>query len=213
MNPPWIAEGAPEWSSFYAWYKDLIKDGYHSEAQRIQIILLPRVTPEEATKTFISIDLLEVVEDMKETGYFDESLVLSMLVITNTVCDYLLEEAAKSKPQLANIVSTYLDVSRFLKAELSWNSTFDSINKGLPLKWVDELYLQFKLLIPTTKEVQPRPLVLLGDGSWCGREADTKSNIYLLARMIRINMKNIIDTDFHIIDNKAWYIYGISLGK
>jgi hypothetical protein len=60
---------------------------------------------------------------------------------------------------------------------------------------------------------EPKPLILLGDGSWCGREADTKSNIYLLARMIGIDMENITDTDVHVMDDKAWYIHGVGLGS
>ncbi|PNP74450.1 hypothetical protein FNYG_12213 [Fusarium nygamai] len=60
---------------------------------------------------------------------------------------------------------------------------------------------------------EPKPLILLGDGSWCGREADTKSNIYLLAKMIGIDMENITDTDVHLMDDKAWYIHGVGLGS
>jgi hypothetical protein len=60
---------------------------------------------------------------------------------------------------------------------------------------------------------EPKPLILLGDGSWCGREADTKSNIYLLAEMIGIDMKKITDIDVHVMDDKAWYIHGVGLGS
>ncbi|KAH7244465.1 uncharacterized protein BKA55DRAFT_665075 [Fusarium redolens] len=60
---------------------------------------------------------------------------------------------------------------------------------------------------------ESKPLILLGDGSWCGREADTKSNIYLLAKMIGIDMQNNTDTDVHVMDDKAWYIHGVGLGS
>jgi hypothetical protein len=140
-NPPWTTEGAPEWSGFCAWYTDLMEKGYHWEAQRIQSILLPQVTFEEAKKTLIPTIALEVEADTKDTGDFDESYVLSMLVMFNTVCAYLLK-AAKSQPHLANVASTYLHISRILKAELLRNSTLDDIHKGLPLKRVDKLELE-----------------------------------------------------------------------
>ncbi|KAF4332397.1 hypothetical protein FBEOM_13810 [Fusarium beomiforme] len=67
--------------------------------------------------------------------------------------------------------------------------------------------------IKSEASAEPKPLILLGDGSWCGREADTMPNIYLLARMIGIEMKNITDTDVHVMDDKAWYIHGVGLGS
>lgn len=67
--------------------------------------------------------------------------------------------------------------------------------------------------LSATGLAEPKPLIILGDGSWCGREADTRSNIYLLAKMIGINMENSTDTDVHEIDGKAWYIHGVGLGS
>jgi hypothetical protein len=64
-----------------------------------------------------------------------------------------------------------------------------------------------------TALARPRPLVVLGDGSWCGREADTRSNIFLLARMIGIDMETPTDTDVHVMGGKAWYIHGVGLGS
>ncbi|KAM6525876.1 hypothetical protein FALCPG4_011408 [Fusarium falciforme] len=152
-NPPWTTEGAPEWSGFCAWYTYLMEKKYYWEAQRIQSILLPEVTPEEAAKTFIQTDLLKVVEDTEETGHFDESRVLSMLVMSNTVCGHLLK-TAKPQPHLANLASTYLAISCSLKAELSRNSTLDIIDEGRPLKRVGELELELKQTDHTTAEAQ-----------------------------------------------------------
>lgn len=59
----------------------------------------------------------------------------------------------------------------------------------------------------------PRPLIILADGSWCGREADTRSNIYLLARMVGIDIDDVNDTDIHPKGSKAWYIHGVGLGS
>jgi hypothetical protein len=59
---------------------------------------------------------------------------------------------------------------------------------------------------------QPRkPLILLCDGTWCGRETNTKSNIYKLARLIGIENPN--DTDQDIIPGRACYIHGVGLGS
>jgi hypothetical protein len=66
---------------------------------------------------------------------------------------------------------------------------------------------------PSTTAAEPRPLILLGDGSWCGRETDTKSNIYLLAKMVGINIDNVNDTDVHVMGDRAWYIHGVGLGS
>lgn len=64
-----------------------------------------------------------------------------------------------------------------------------------------------------TTQAEPRPLILLGDGSWCGREADTRSNIYRLADMVGIKIKDPTDTDVHVMKDKAWYIHGVGLGS
>ncbi|KAH6887047.1 hypothetical protein B0T10DRAFT_515996 [Thelonectria olida] len=66
---------------------------------------------------------------------------------------------------------------------------------------------------PSTAAAEPRPLILLGDGSWCGRETDTKSNIYLLAKMVGIDIDNVNDTDVHDMGDRAWYIHGVGLGS
>ncbi|RFU76515.1 hypothetical protein TARUN_5719 [Trichoderma arundinaceum] len=65
----------------------------------------------------------------------------------------------------------------------------------------------------TSEAAEPRPLVILADGSWCGREADTESNIYRLARMVGIDMGAVNDTEFHFVGDKAWYIHGVGLGS
>jgi uncharacterized protein (DUF2235 family) len=65
----------------------------------------------------------------------------------------------------------------------------------------------------------PPKLVVLCDGTWCGRETDTESNIQHLARMIGIDMT--IDTgpdDIHILDARgdsvqARYADGVGLGS
>ncbi|KAM6514375.1 hypothetical protein FALCPG4_015524 [Fusarium falciforme] len=60
---------------------------------------------------------------------------------------------------------------------------------------------------------KPRPLVILCDGTWAGRETDTRTNIYLLARMVGIDIENPTDTDIHVLDDSAWYIHGVGLGS
>ncbi|KAF4340070.1 yukJ [Fusarium beomiforme] len=155
-NPPWTTEETPEWYGFCTWYKELMEIGCHWEAQRIQRMLIPKVTFDQAEKTIIQIDLQKVIKDAKETGDYDEPFVLSMLAISNNVCDYLLKEAAKSRAQLANLASDYLAISRSLKAELCQNSTLDIINRSLPVKQVDELELKLKDTKQKTAETQTR---------------------------------------------------------
>ncbi|KAI5458314.1 hypothetical protein BGZ63DRAFT_493460 [Mariannaea sp. PMI_226] len=62
-------------------------------------------------------------------------------------------------------------------------------------------------------QTENRPLILLADGSWCGRETDTRSNIYLLAAMVGIKIADPTDTDVHMLEDKAWYIHGVGLGS
>jgi uncharacterized protein (DUF2235 family) len=65
----------------------------------------------------------------------------------------------------------------------------------------------------------PPKLVVLCDGTWCGRETDTESNIQHLARMIGIDMT--IDTgpdDIHTLSARgdlvqARYANGVGLGS
>jgi uncharacterized protein (DUF2235 family) len=64
---------------------------------------------------------------------------------------------------------------------------------------------------PASAEQPIKPLILLCDGTWCGREANTKTNIYKLARLIGIEDPN--DTDQDIIPGRACYIHGVGLGS
>ncbi|ODA84221.1 hypothetical protein RJ55_02739 [Drechmeria coniospora] len=60
---------------------------------------------------------------------------------------------------------------------------------------------------------QAKPLVILCDGTWCGRETDTKTNLYLLARMVGIYIDDSTDTRPHVLDGRAWYMHGVGLGS
>ncbi|KAH6883915.1 hypothetical protein B0T10DRAFT_579997 [Thelonectria olida] len=58
----------------------------------------------------------------------------------------------------------------------------------------------------------PRKLILLCDGTWCGREANTETNIYLLAKMIGVDMKlepALLGTE----NVKACYTNGVGVGS
>lgn len=58
-----------------------------------------------------------------------------------------------------------------------------------------------------------RRLVICCDGTWCGREKDTETNIYLLARLFRIPIDDPTDTDVHVsADGRAMYVHGVGLG-
>ncbi|KAF7556065.1 hypothetical protein G7Z17_g1684 [Cylindrodendrum hubeiense] len=59
----------------------------------------------------------------------------------------------------------------------------------------------------------PRPLIVLCDGTWAGREANTRTNIYLLAKLVGIAIDNPNDTDVHVLDDSAWYTHGVGLGS
>jgi uncharacterized protein (DUF2235 family) len=63
-----------------------------------------------------------------------------------------------------------------------------------------------------------KPLILLCDGTWCGRETSTQTNIYLLADMIGIPIASSTDTDEHLLSDdprgrKGRYIHGVGLGS
>ncbi|KAI7977234.1 hypothetical protein EIK77_000061, partial [Talaromyces pinophilus] len=88
-NPPWTSPKSPKWLGFCAWYTTLKQNGFHWEAQKIQSILLPIVGLEDAMKTFIRKDQFTAVADDIKAGRFDESLVLTELVISNNICNYL----------------------------------------------------------------------------------------------------------------------------
>ncbi|OAA48400.1 hypothetical protein NOR_01650 [Metarhizium rileyi] len=59
----------------------------------------------------------------------------------------------------------------------------------------------------------PRPLIIFCDGTWCGRETNTQSNIYQLARIVGVDIDDPTDTDSHCLDDKAWYMHGVGLGS
>lgn len=66
---------------------------------------------------------------------------------------------------------------------------------------------------------QLKPLILLCDGTWYGREASTRTNIYELADMVGIPIGDATDTDEHFIPQpdprgrKGRYIHGVGLGS
>lgn len=65
-------------------------------------------------------------------------------------------------------------------------------------------------------EPQLKPIILLCDGTWCGRETSTETNIYLLAKLIGVLTDNVTDTDEHFLNSsgrKARYIHGVGLGS
>lgn len=68
--------------------------------------------------------------------------------------------------------------------------------------------------------LQLKPLILLFDGTWCGREASTETNIHKLAELIGINMGNSTDDEHSLpnpdpsgIERVARYIHGVGLGS
>ena len=65
----------------------------------------------------------------------------------------------------------------------------------------------------TSENLKTRPLVIFCDGTWCGRETDTKSNIYVLAKIVGIKIDDPTDTDVHSLEDKAWYMHGVGLGS
>ena len=72
-------------------------------------------------------------------------------------------------------------------------------------------HLSRTLARPASAEQPKKPLILLCDGTWCGREANTKTNIYKLARLIGIEDPN--DTDQDMIPGRACYTHGVGLGS
>lgn len=57
------------------------------------------------------------------------------------------------------------------------------------------------------------PLILFSDGTWCGRETNTRTNIYHLAKLVGIAIDDPTDTDVHVENGRAWYMHGVGLGK
>lgn len=63
------------------------------------------------------------------------------------------------------------------------------------------------------KMARPRRVIVLCDGTWCGRETNTKSNIYYLARMIGINTdQRPAEYSSPSGDIRAKYFDGVGLG-
>ncbi|KAH8678640.1 hypothetical protein BGZ60DRAFT_401499 [Tricladium varicosporioides] len=68
---------------------------------------------------------------------------------------------------------------------------------------------------------QLKPLVLLCDGTWCGRETSTRTNIYRLAEIIGIPITNPNTTDEYFMNKssssgknrKGRYIHGVGLNS
>jgi uncharacterized protein (DUF2235 family) len=56
---------------------------------------------------------------------------------------------------------------------------------------------------PAPSEKPTEPLILLCDGTWCGREADTKTNIRELAERMGVDQN----------PNRVFYLEGVGLGS
>ncbi|RAL15162.1 T6SS phospholipase effector Tle1-like catalytic domain-containing protein [Aspergillus homomorphus CBS 101889] len=62
-----------------------------------------------------------------------------------------------------------------------------------------------------SKETATKPLILLCDGTWCGRETNTRTNIYKLAEMVGISIKK--DSTEWQTPEGVYYIEGVGLGS
>lgn len=65
---------------------------------------------------------------------------------------------------------------------------------------------------PALVRQSTKPLILLCDGTWCGRETSTRTNILELGNLVGIPI-DPNDTDEHIIPGRARYIHGVGLGS
>lgn len=208
-NPPWTTEGSTRWLGFGVWYKELRKSEYHWQAQRIFGLLIAQMGYETVLETLIQKVPSTYVAEISQNEGFDEARGLSELVISNTTCKYLMS-VDRPQARLIRLTREYLGASHSLKTMLSLHSTLQDIDRGMPLQEVDRLEELFSRWIGG---VPVQPLVILCDGTWCGREMDTRSNIYLLARVVGIDIDDPTDTDEHFLKDKAWYIHGVGLGS
>ncbi|KAJ5167061.1 uncharacterized protein N7482_005842 [Penicillium canariense] len=60
-------------------------------------------------------------------------------------------------------------------------------------------------------EKPTKPLILLCDGTWCGREVDTKTNIYKLAERVGFDFQD--DAAAHGVSGRVCYMEGVGLGS
>jgi hypothetical protein len=62
-------------------------------------------------------------------------------------------------------------------------------------------------------ETTTRRVIVLYDGTWCGRETNTKSNIYFLAKMIGVDLDRNPAVNPSSSENvHARYFDGVGLG-
>jgi hypothetical protein len=64
-------------------------------------------------------------------------------------------------------------------------------------------------------QMEQQSIILLFDGTWCGRETSTQTNVYRLAKMVWWNVDlPPTDTDEHVNpQDNARYIHGVGLGS
>ncbi|KAL2829858.1 hypothetical protein BJY01DRAFT_254854 [Aspergillus pseudoustus] len=124
MNPPWSSFDTPPWRGFGAWYAQLRQNGRFWEAQRILAILFPMLSFRDALNMFMQ-SQFTVVENKLKEGVFDEPLVLSELISSNHLCEYILECCDKLRPLshsdsrlMLRLAKDYLKTSRSLRAIL-----------------------------------------------------------------------------------------------
>jgi uncharacterized protein (DUF2235 family) len=59
-------------------------------------------------------------------------------------------------------------------------------------------------------EIPTKPLILLCDGTWCGRETNTRTNIYKLAESIGVHFQDGVEPR---PPEGVCYIEGVGLGS
>ncbi|KAB5581213.1 hypothetical protein GE09DRAFT_950782, partial [Coniochaeta sp. 2T2.1] len=134
-NPPWTPPGSPRWTGFCAWYTELRKQGLHWQAQKIQGILLPVVEFEVAMNTLIRRDQFAAVAKDIAEQHFDESLVITELIASNSICEYLMQRT----PPSIILAEAYLKASHSLKQVLSQHISVEDVEHARTLLRVDEL--------------------------------------------------------------------------
>jgi ankyrin repeat protein len=132
---PWKPHRSLRWAGFCDWYKELRKLGLHWEAQKIQRILLPIVGEIAAMNIFVQPDQFPLAVTGISAQQVDESLVLTDLIASNSICEYLMG----LDPPSISLAGSYLRASRSLKEVLSLQGRLDGIGHARTLLRIDEL--------------------------------------------------------------------------
>ncbi|KAL2143115.1 hypothetical protein VTI28DRAFT_329 [Corynascus sepedonium] len=202
-NPPWASAISAPWLGFCGWYTKLKRLGRHWEAQKVQRLLLPMLQLKDALNTVILRDPFAAVAAniASSASDFDESLVLSEIVSSTTIREYLL---ARQDEDTSTLSEAYFGASEYLMSLLAKHSV-EEVREAV--NWMQRSLRTDRALRDRDLAAQKDLLFIAVKGDyWFGAER------HILAMIDKLLVRGQIDPDCRDDTGRTPFSYSVTSG-